>query len=92
MSFRSHAKLNEVILPTFYQRPDHYAQVMRSAIALNGAFFHAQRMILQYMGNAYFLPEHPAPAAPEAPRPIISIKKRANKSGTSLDTLAAAGG
>jgi glycogen phosphorylase len=40
----------------FYGRPLEYARVMRSAIALNGAFFNAQRMISQYMINAY----HPA--------------------------------
>jgi glycogen phosphorylase len=49
-------KLENQILPMFYGRPLEYARVMRSAIALNGAFFNAQRMISQYMINAY----HPA--------------------------------
>ena len=31
-----------------------YAQVMRSAIALNGSFFNTQRMLAQYVSNAYF--------------------------------------
>jgi starch phosphorylase len=39
-------KLESVILPMFYQDPCAYAAVMRSAIALNGSFFNAQRMIL----------------------------------------------
>jgi starch phosphorylase len=39
----------------FYQRPDDYAAVMRSAIALNGSFFNTQRMFSQYLTNAYFL-------------------------------------
>jgi starch phosphorylase len=37
----------------YYERPDAFASVMRSAIALNGSYFNAQRMIAQYMQNAY---------------------------------------
>ncbi|HSF34223.1 MAG TPA: alpha-glucan family phosphorylase [Candidatus Tectomicrobia bacterium] len=47
-------KLEHVILPMFYRQPTAYAQVMRSTIALNGSFFNAQRMVLQYLRNAYF--------------------------------------
>ena len=46
-------KLEYVILPMFYGRPTAYAQVMQSAITLNGSFFNAQRMMTQYMMNAY---------------------------------------
>jgi starch phosphorylase len=46
-------KLEYVILPMFYGRPEAYAAVMRSAIALNASFFNAQRMMLQYLANAY---------------------------------------
>ncbi len=46
-------KLESVILPMFYQRPRAYAEVMRSAIALNGSFFNTQRMMSQYLNNAY---------------------------------------
>ncbi|MBD3348779.1 MAG: alpha-glucan family phosphorylase [Candidatus Eisenbacteria bacterium] len=46
-------KLEGAILPLFHNRPDEYARVMRSAIALNGSFFNAQRMISQYVENAY---------------------------------------
>jgi starch phosphorylase len=48
-----YSKLESVILPMFYQRPREYAEVMRSAIALNGSFFNAQRMMFQYLKNAY---------------------------------------
>jgi starch phosphorylase len=47
-------KLERTILPLFYTRPKSYAAVMRSAIALNGSFFNTQRMISQYVMNAYF--------------------------------------
>jgi starch phosphorylase len=46
-------KLEQVILPLFYRLPAGYAEVQRSAIALNGAFFNTQRMVEQYMRNAY---------------------------------------
>lgn len=47
-------KLEMIILPTFYGRPRAYAEVMRSAIAINGSFFNTQRMLSQYLSNAYF--------------------------------------
>jgi glycogen phosphorylase len=47
-------KLERVILPMFYARPNAYAEVMRSAIAVNGSFFNTQRMVSQYVLNAYF--------------------------------------
>ncbi len=46
-------KLEQVIVPMFYQRPDDYGRVMRWAISLNGSYYNAQRMLLQYLNNAY---------------------------------------
>jgi starch phosphorylase len=46
-------KLEQVILPLFYNEPEKYAQVMRSSIALNASFFNTQRMISQYVRNGY---------------------------------------
>ena len=51
-------KLERVIVPMFYGRPLAYAEIMRSTIALNGAFFNTQRMVHQYLANAY--PARPA--------------------------------
>jgi starch phosphorylase len=48
-------KLEHHILPLFYGRPAAFSHVMRSAIALNGSFFNAQRMLIQYLRNAYSL-------------------------------------
>ena len=45
-------KLEQVILPLYHQRRREYAEVMRSAIAINGSFFTAQRMMLQYLENS----------------------------------------
>jgi glycogen phosphorylase len=47
-------KLEKQILPAYYDRRRLYVSVMRSAIALNGSFFSAQRMVEQYARNAYF--------------------------------------
>jgi starch phosphorylase len=46
-------KLERVILPLYYKEPEKFAQVMRSAVALNGSFFNTQRMVSQYVRNAY---------------------------------------
>jgi starch phosphorylase len=34
--------------------PLRFAEVMRGAIAINGSFFNTQRMVEQYVRNAYF--------------------------------------
>ncbi len=52
-------KLEFVIGPLFYSRPDEFARVMRYAIALNGAFFNSQRMLSQYVHNVYRLEAGP---------------------------------
>jgi starch phosphorylase len=46
-------KLERDIVPMFYGRPNRYMEVMRYTIALNGSFFNTQRMVLQYVTNAY---------------------------------------
>jgi starch phosphorylase len=46
-------KLAEVILPLYYNAPEKFAHVMRSAVAFNGSFFNTQRMMFQYLRNAY---------------------------------------
>jgi starch phosphorylase len=42
-------------VPLFYGDRQHFINVMRHAIALNGAFFNTQRMMQQYVVKAYFL-------------------------------------
>ena len=54
-----YSKLERVIIPLFYALPHAYAQVMRYAIALNGSFFNTQRMVWQYVHNAYVPSELP---------------------------------
>ena len=37
----------------FYSEPQTYTEIMRSAIAVNGSFFNTQRMVQQYITDAY---------------------------------------
>jgi starch phosphorylase len=46
-------KLAEKVLPCFYQDHNRFVDMMRHTIALNGAFFNTQRMVEQYVHNAY---------------------------------------
>lgn len=48
-----YSKLENIILPLYYQQPKKMDEVRQSTIALNGSFFHAQRMMLQYLRNSY---------------------------------------
>lgn len=56
-----YVKLERVILPLFYGLPFSWAKVMRNSIALNGSFFNTQRMVGQYVHNAYFPPKNQRP-------------------------------
>ena len=47
-------KLERVVIPLFYRDRERFVDVMRHSIALNGSFFNTQRMVLQYVLNAYF--------------------------------------
>lgn len=49
-----YSKLESVILPMYYGHSKSYGETMRSAIALNGSFFNTERMVEQYLANAYF--------------------------------------
>jgi glycogen phosphorylase len=46
-------KLSYVIVPMFYGAPANYGRIMRNTIAINGAYFTAQRMLQQYAVAAY---------------------------------------
>jgi starch phosphorylase len=54
-------KLEEKVLPCFYKDRERFIEIMRHTIALNGAFFNTQRMVGQYLHNAYRLGQAPMP-------------------------------
>lgn len=49
-----YAKLENIIVPMFYQDRAAFLGVMRHCISLNGSFFNTQRMVQQYVLKAYF--------------------------------------
>ncbi len=56
--------LEQVIVPVYHKQRDLWRRIMRSTIALNGSFFNTQRMLEQYVLNAYY-PEQPVSKAEE---------------------------
>ena len=62
--------LEQMILPLYTKQPEQWQRVMRSAIALNGSYFNTQRMLEQYVLNAYFPEEAPVNAS-VAPEPVV---------------------
>ena len=47
-------KLREKIVPRYYDDKDNWIRMMRHTIAFNASFFNTNRMIQQYILNAYF--------------------------------------
>ncbi len=48
-------KLESWIIPKFYNDRDNWIRTMRSCIAINASFFNTNRMVQQYVLNAYFI-------------------------------------
>jgi starch phosphorylase len=48
-------QLEYSVIPTFYRNRDHFVEIMRNCIALNGSHFNTQRMLQQYVLKAYFI-------------------------------------
>ena len=47
-------KLENTIIPLYYNQPEQFQCIMSHCIALNGSFFNTQRMVQQYVLKAYF--------------------------------------
>ncbi len=47
-------KLENWVMPKYYNDRDNWIRTMRSCIAINASFFNTNRMIQQYVLNAYF--------------------------------------
>jgi len=47
-------KLQNTIIPLYYNQPERFRHIMSHCIALNGSFFNTQRMMQQYVLKAYF--------------------------------------
>jgi starch phosphorylase len=62
--------LEQVILRLYYKDQGQWRRIMRSTIALNGSFFNTQRMLEQYVINAYF-PERRVDGKAESHEPNL---------------------
>lgn len=60
-------KLADTVLPCFYRDRTRFVDIMRHTIALNGAFFNTQRMVEQYVHNAYRLNGPSVQSGPREP-------------------------
>jgi len=49
-------KLETTVFPCFYGDPGRFLSIMRSTIALNASFFNTQRMMVEYLYEAYSEP------------------------------------
>jgi len=47
-------KLEQTVLPTFYEQGPAWSMIMKSAIARNGSYFNSHRMIRRYASEAYW--------------------------------------
>ncbi len=47
-------KLESAILPLYYGNKPAWRKLMQTTIAMNGSFFNTQRMLEQYINNAYY--------------------------------------
>jgi starch phosphorylase len=54
-------QLERVIAPLYYGDAVGFAQVMRSAVSINGSFFNTERMVRQYEEQAYRAGRRPVP-------------------------------
>ena len=58
--------LETLVLPSYYQERDRFLEMMRSSISLNASFFNTQRMVLQYLYDAYTGPDEAVLNMPDA--------------------------
>jgi len=49
-----YAKLEKSVVPLYLKSPEAWACLMRNTIAYNGSFFNTNRMVKQYIRNAYY--------------------------------------
>jgi starch phosphorylase len=47
-------KLETAVVPLYLKTPEAWGRLMRNTIAYNGSFFNTNRMVKQYMRNAYY--------------------------------------
>jgi starch phosphorylase len=79
--------LEGTVLPTFYGPRDQFIDIMRYAIALNGSFFTAQRMLREYLIKAYHIEEGNDQSSSEVPSTTLTLSR--NDARTPDETIVA---
>jgi starch phosphorylase len=49
-----YAKLENAVVPLYLKSPEAWGNLMRTTVAFNGSFFNTNRMVKQYIRNAYY--------------------------------------
>ena len=62
-------KLENAVVPLYLKSPEAWGSLMRTTIAYNGSFFNTNRMVKQYIRNAYYPVSLVQPAQVEEPVP-----------------------
>jgi starch phosphorylase len=62
-------KLENAVVPLYLKAPEAWGSMMRTTIAYNGSFFNTNRMVKQYIRNAYYPVSLVQPAPVEEPVP-----------------------
>jgi starch phosphorylase len=65
-----YAKLENAVVPLYRDDQLRWARLMRTTLAFNGSYFNTNRMVKQYVRNAYY-PEQP-PAAARVEEPVYA--------------------
>jgi starch phosphorylase len=47
-------KLEAAVVPLYLEAPEEWARLMRHTLAFNGSYFNTNRMVRQYITNAYY--------------------------------------
>src|SRR3974390_2607010 len=47
-------KLENAVVPLYLQAPENWARLMRTTLAFNGSYFNTNRMVKQYVRDAYY--------------------------------------
>jgi len=47
-------KLESAVVPLFLEAKEKWARLMRTTLAFNGSYFNTNRMVKQYVRNAYY--------------------------------------
>jgi glycogen phosphorylase len=69
-----YSKLENAIVPLYLGEPEKWAHMMRTTLAFNGSYFNTNRMVKQYVRNAYYPVKLIESARVEEPARAYAVK------------------